>query len=120
MKHDYSPSTPIVATLIVLAFTILWRFVNRVIGPKISVFFNKRYLDFDGATRLVWNTYVTSTIHSIVVLVLTFILLKCYPEISTTERYVNVHVNNILRDFWVFIKCNLFVPGKDLVLCYSS
>jgi hypothetical protein len=79
-------SDPVWATLAVLVFTLVWRVVNRIIGPKISVFFYKKYLDFDGCTRLVWNTYVTSTIHSVIVCSLTVLMLRSYPEVTTTER----------------------------------
>ena len=81
-KAEYSYRT---AAVEVLLFTILWRFITRIVGPKISVFFYKKYLDYDASTRLVWNTYVTSTIHSILVSILATWMLLYYPEIRSGE-----------------------------------
>ena len=81
-KPEYSYRT---AAIEVLLFTVLWRFLTRIVGPKLSVFFYKKYLDFDASTRLVWNTYVTSTIHSILVSIMATWMLFYYPEIRSGE-----------------------------------
>ena len=86
---DYNKDSPQYnyrsAAVEVLLFTILWRFLTRVGGPKISVFFYKKYLDFDASTRLVWNTYVVSTLHSIIVSLLAVWILYYYPDIRRGE-----------------------------------
>ncbi|XP_075253509.1 TLC domain-containing protein 4-B-like [Convolutriloba macropyga] len=107
------------AAVEVLLFTILWRFFTRVGGPKISVFFYKKYLDFDASTRLVWNTYVVSTVHSVAVSVLALWMLYYYPEIRTGDGNGRQDPGPKAYQLTMAFSCGYFLSDIYVLLRYD-
>jgi len=107
------------AAVEVLLFAILWRFLTRIGGPKLSVFFYKKYRDFDASTRLVWNTYVVSTIHAVAVSLLALWILYYYPEIRSRDGSGRQDPGPKAYQLTMAFSCGYFLSDMYVLLRYD-